>query len=112
MPSRLGKWVQVIGERGVRAVQKDNLNNCRDKGPGVATEFVEIDEEAISGGKEMNPLCECLGRARPALLCYAMLSWLWSTALRQIQYVGEQERSNLVRSVDLLSDGEGIRFRK
>ena len=50
-------------------MQKDNLNNCRDRGPGVATEFVEIveiDEEAISGGKQKNQLCECLGRAGAA----------------------------------------------
>ena len=77
MPSRLGKWVHVIGERGVRAVQKDNLNNCKERGPGVATEVVEIDDEAISGGKEMNQLSECRRRAgaplraRPAR--YAML---------------------------------------
>ena len=63
MPSRLGKWVHVIGERGVRAVQKDNLNNCKERGPGVATEVVEIDDEAISGGKEMDQLSECLSRA-------------------------------------------------
>ena len=63
MPSRLGKWVHVIGDRGVRAVQKDNLNNCKERGPGVATEVVEIDDEAISGGKEMNQLSECLRRA-------------------------------------------------
>ena len=47
-------------------MQKDNLNNCRDRGPGVATEFVEIDEEAISGGRQKNQLCECLGRAGAA----------------------------------------------
>lgn len=55
MPSRLGKWVHVIGERGVRAVQKDNLNNGNDRGPTGATEVVEIDEEAISGCNDMSP---------------------------------------------------------
>lgn len=55
MPSRLGKWVHVIGERGVRAVQKDNLNNGKERGPAGATEFGEIDDEAISGGKDMSP---------------------------------------------------------
>ena len=79
MPSRLGKWVHVIGERGVRAVQKDNLNNGKERGLGVATEFVEIDE-AISGGKEMGQPSEWLGKASAhggrGLLCYAMLSWV------------------------------------
>ena len=55
MLSRLGKWVHVIGERGVRAVQKDNLNNGKDRGHAGATEVVAIDEEAISDGKDMSP---------------------------------------------------------
>ena len=55
MPSRLGRWVHVIGERGVRAVQKDNLNNGKERGLAGATEVVEIDDEAISGGKDMSP---------------------------------------------------------
>lgn len=55
MPSRLGKWVHVIGERGVRAVQKDNLNNGKERGPAGATGVVEMDDEAISDGKDMSP---------------------------------------------------------
>ena len=92
MPSRLGKWVHVIGERGVRAVQKDNLNNGKERGLGVATKFVEIDE-AIFGGKELNQPSEWLGRASAnggrGLLCYAMLSWVSPATLRQIHCVRE-----------------------
>ena len=47
MPSLLGRWVHVIGERGVRAVQKDNLSNGKERGPTGVAEVVEIDDEAI-----------------------------------------------------------------
>ena len=39
----------------MRAVQKDNLNNGKERGLAGATEVVEIDDEAISGGKDMSP---------------------------------------------------------
>ena len=55
MPSRLGKWVHVIGERGVRAVQKDNLNSGKERGLAGPAGVVEIDDEAISGGKDLSP---------------------------------------------------------
>ena len=56
MPSLLGRWVHVIGERGVRAVQKDNLNNGKERGPAGAAEVVEKDDEAISGGMDIRPV--------------------------------------------------------
>ena len=55
MPSLLGRWVHVIGERGVRAVQKDNLNNGKERGPAGAAEVVEKDDEAIFGGMDIRP---------------------------------------------------------